>query len=154
MIYEMWCSIADEEISRISQNKSCFNICNTNLEFFLKIIKFHYINRSPQKEKNFPDKWNLAKSASVLLAELSYCTDERTIIFVFDFIKEFINHENSNGYLISTMCSLLDRKNEMIFVPVLQYIGSILVSDDKRIADKIVLNGSLDKVAEITYSSS
>ena len=64
-----------------------------------------------------------------------------------------INQEHSNGYLISTMCSLLDRKNEMIFAPVLQYVGSILVSDDKRIADKIVLNGSLDKVVDITFSS-
>ena len=82
-------------MSRISLKKSCFNICNSNLEFLLKVTKFHYINRSPQKEKNFPDKWNLAKSASVLLSSLSNCTDERTINFVFEFIKEFTSNENS-----------------------------------------------------------
>lgn len=61
----------------------------------MKIIKYHYLNRSPQKEKNFPDKWNLAKSASILLSFLANCTDQRTINFVFEFIKENSNNENS-----------------------------------------------------------
>jgi hypothetical protein len=81
----------------------------------LKTIKFHYINRSPQKEKNFPDKWNLAKSASVLLAELSKYTDERTISFVFEFIKEFINNDNSKikESVLMAYGSILDSKHEL-----------------------------------------
>jgi len=112
-------------MNRITGDKPCLKICNTNLEFLLKVAKYHYINRSPQKEKNFPDKWNLAKSASVLLSSLAVCTDERTIDFVFEFIKEYTNSENSK-----------------IKESVLMSYGSILDSTHrKRI--KEIIEGSL-----------
>jgi len=65
------------------------------LDFLAKVIKHHYLNRNPQKEKQFPDHWNLAKSASILLTYLSQCTNESVIDFVFELIKEHINSDNS-----------------------------------------------------------
>ncbi len=95
MIYEIWSSIAEEECLRIKSNKQNYEYCEKCLSFIINAIKYHYLNRNPQREKQFPDKWNLAKSASILLTYLSQCTSQITIDFVFELIKEHINSENS-----------------------------------------------------------
>lgn len=91
----MWSSIAEEEVNRIKTNRKVYGNCDKCLEFLTSVIKFHYVNRNPQREKQFPDRWNLAKSASILLTYLSQCTNPAIIDFVFELIKEHINSENS-----------------------------------------------------------
>lgn len=91
----MWSSIADEEVNRIKTSRKVYGNCDKCLDFLTSVIKFHYINRNPQREKQFPDRWNLAKSASILLTYLSQCTNQTIIDFVFELIKEHIHSENS-----------------------------------------------------------
>jgi len=50
------------------------------------------------------------------------------------------------------MCSLLSAKNELIYSNVLKYLGSILFSEDKRIADQVIKNDTLDKITNIMFS--
>jgi hypothetical protein len=123
-------------MNRIIINKQFDKICNANLDFLLKVAKYHYINRSPQKEKNFPDKWNLAKSASVLISSLAVCSDERTIDFVFEFIKEYTHSENSK-----------------IKESVLMAYGSILDSIHKN-RIKEIIEGSLPTLMNLLSDKS
>lgn len=95
LIYELWSSIAEEEVNRIKTSGKVYANCDKCLEFLTSVIKYHYLNRNPQREKQFPDRWNLAKSASILLTYLSQCTNHNIIDFVFTLIKEHINSENS-----------------------------------------------------------
>jgi hypothetical protein len=95
LIYELWSSIAEEEVNRIKTSRTVYGNSDKCLDFLTSVIEFHYINRNPQKEKQFPDRWNLAKSASILLTYLSQCTNPSIIDFVFKLIKDHINSENS-----------------------------------------------------------
>ena len=51
------------------------------------------------------------------------------------------------------MCQFLARKNEEIYAGAVRYLGSVLLSDDPRIPDKIIRNNSLEKLAEIMLST-
>lgn len=95
LVYEIWSSIAEEEVNRMRNGKQFYRYSDKCQAFLTNAIKYHYLNRNSQKEKQTPDKWNLAKSASVLLGYLSQCCTESIIDFVFLLIKEYINNENS-----------------------------------------------------------
>jgi len=47
---------------------------------------------------------------------------------------------------------MLSQKNEELYIAAVKYIGSILVSEDRRIADKVIASDALEKVSNIMFS--
>ena len=64
-----------------------------------------------------------------------------------------IEHPLGSDLLISVMCEMLSRKNEALYSGAVKYIGSILVSEDKRIAEAVMKNNPLDKLTSIMFST-
>lgn len=60
---------------------------------------------------------------------------------------------SESSLVISTMIEMLSPKNQSLNGRALDYIGSILNSSDPRILEKCMLNGLVDKLANLLYSS-
>ena len=51
------------------------------------------------------------------------------------------------------MCDMLGQKNEELYVAATKYLGSILVSADRRIADEVLAGDALEKITAIMFST-
>lgn len=92
--YEFWCSVSDEEIKSLVQTGKCNCYCDRVLDKLFTIIKFHLMNRNAEQEKLNDDSWSNVKAASCLLTNLSLCTNDKLVSYVFDLIKENLSSEN------------------------------------------------------------
>jgi importin subunit beta-1 len=92
--YEFWCSISDEEVSRLFKNIEICGYSQKALGNLWAVIKQHYLNRNVQAEKLEPDAWNNVKAASSLLENLCLCTGDELIDLIFELIREYIASEN------------------------------------------------------------
>jgi importin subunit beta-1 len=94
--YEFWCSISDDEIRRLALNNgSCRFYTERALDTLWNTVRTHLMNRNAELEKLDEDAWSNAKAASTLLSNISQCTHERLIDYVFNLISECIQSDNA-----------------------------------------------------------
>jgi importin subunit beta-1 len=93
--YEFWCSISDEEVRRASNKIASRMYCDKFLDGLFGVISTHLLNRNSEKEKIDPDAWNNVKAASCLLTNLSQCTHEKLIDYIFDMISNYFTSQEA-----------------------------------------------------------
>jgi hypothetical protein len=84
--YEVWCSLSEVEKDYINKGKNYKGFCDIALDNLYLAIQTHLLSRDPNKEKNTQDTWTNIKAASCLLDNLSQCTSEKLLGYVFDLI--------------------------------------------------------------------
>jgi importin subunit beta-1 len=93
--YEFWCSIADEEVTRIKENRQYRGYIQMAFHTLYKIIEIHLLKRDVEREKVTEDSWTNIKAASCLLTSMSQCVSDEIIAKVFQFISNNIVNENA-----------------------------------------------------------
>jgi hypothetical protein len=86
--FEFWCSICDEEVFRIHNNKHCYQYSEKALDMLFEVICHHLLNRRSIDDED--DSWNPVKASSTLLETLAQCTSDKLITLVFNFIGTYL----------------------------------------------------------------
>jgi hypothetical protein len=117
--YEFWCSISDEEMYRVQNGKSIFQLCERALDMLIEVINTHMLTKNNLDEDDL-ESWNTVRASSALLENLSLCTSDKLIQEAFNFIGK---------YLTSPDPKIRDS--------ALIYFGSILPSQSQKLKNTI-----------------
>ena len=125
-------------------SQSGADLTSTEIEKLTSIL----LNLMPMFNQDAEDEENLVEviKSLALLAQIEG-EGSRKVVAAFD------HPGQGNGALVSYMCQFLGRKNEEIYAGAVRYLGSVLLSSDPRVAEKIILHNSLDKLADIMLST-
>ncbi len=155
--YEFWCSVSDEEIKCLQQTGKSNCYCDRVLEELFNIIKVHLMNRNIDKEKLNDDSWSNVKAASCLLTNLSLCTNDRLIKYVFDLISDNLNSENpkNRDSTILAFGSILETNHKTQLKSILPgAIPTILgMLEDKNNDVRYTVSWCIKKITELHSDS-
>ena len=91
LCYEIWCSIALTESTRLANNLKCYNICEKAYKSLIKILFTHLVTNVYNN-----DEWTLDKSSTTLITQFSICCGTDYLKMVIEYIGNNIQSENQD----------------------------------------------------------
>jgi importin subunit beta-1 len=149
--YEFWCSISDEEVTRLMNNREIACLSLKALPTLWSVMKHHYLNRNVKAEKEDPDAWNNVRAASSLLENLCLCTNDTLIDYIFQMISEHINSENAKirdsvMLAFGSILSCTTPKLQAILPDAFEKILSMLADNEQDV--RVTVAWCLKKISE------
>lgn len=157
--FEFWCSVSDEEVSRLNHNNPCNGYCEYARSTLFNVISTVLLNRVASEEKLLEEnEWTTVKAASVLLENLSLCTNDSLIDSVFSLIGSNISSDDPKirDSVILAFGSILNTRHltkikDMILLSI-QTLCNML-EQDKDSEVKVTVSWCIKKISELHYDT-